>query len=143
MRFCFLPQALLELTPPDTICLSLKLGINQRNKLLNSRKSSKTECRISLIKAQSKYWQHQHFCFLVSFLAPPLAACRQRVSSHRDAAQGVPFGHLCHLVRPWKLGSVHGGSAACRLSSLSGMFISASRLSMSSNGVQDISCWSL
>lgn len=55
-----------------------------------TRKSSKAECRISLIKAQSKYWQHQHFCFLVSFLALPLAACRHRVSSHRDSARGSP-----------------------------------------------------
>lgn len=33
--FCFLLQALLELTPPDIICLSLQLDISQRNKLLN------------------------------------------------------------------------------------------------------------
>lgn len=138
-HFCFLPQVLLQLTPPDLLHLSLQLGIIKEINYSITRKSSKAECRVRLFKAQSEYWQHQHLHSLVSFLALPLAARRHFVSSH----SGGPVWSLCHLVRPWKLGSVHGGSAAWRLSSFSRMLISASRLSKSSSGVQDMSCWSL
>lgn len=54
---------------------------------LITRKSSKAEFRISLIKAKSKYWQHQHYHSLVSFLALPLATLRHCLSSGIGSVQ--------------------------------------------------------